>query len=118
MQKDEYLKLLLKSQIDNEKVQVIEALYKMELPEKVKKIISNCKENIFLDGKRVLSFKEIENAEMELHVDFIDRCLIPLVDCMDNDFIVYDLKNRDWSMFNIIEKCVFKKRDSFEKVLE
>lgn len=116
MQKKMYLEQLSDVKIDQTKVRLIENIYKTKLPEYIKRIISNCDETIFFDKERMLSFNEIANAETDLHVNFVGFHLIPLVDCMNNDFIVYNFENDSWSKFNIIEECTFKKRASFEEV--
>ena len=92
--------------------------YLGEWPDFVLRLISNCQDTLFLDdGKRVLSFTEILNAETELHVDFSDKGLLPLVDCGDNDFIVYSFKEKNWALFNIVDEVLFHKADSIESLI-
>jgi hypothetical protein len=118
MTNKEYLEGMDELQIDNEKVSKIESLYGSKVPEVVKKIISNNDETIFLEECRVLSLVEIADAETDLHVDFKGKQILPLFDCMDNDFIVYHYGTGKWSLFNIVDECVFKMRDSLAELLE
>ena len=66
---------------------------------------------------RILSYKEILNAEYDLHVDFKTKQMIPLADCGDNDFVVYHFDTHEWSKFNIIDEVTFKKRKTLAEVL-
>lgn len=43
--------------------------------------------------------------------------MIPVIDCGENDFIVYHTAEGNWSKFNIIEECVFKKRATLGELL-
>lgn len=115
----EYISSLNDVEVDDEKTKLIEVVYSGDLPEIVLKIIANATETIFLDNdKRILSFKEIINVEKELHVAFKNKGILPLVDCGENDFIVYHFKEGIWSKFNIIDEIVFKKKDSFEELIK
>lgn len=118
MTNKEYLERMDELQIDNEKVSKIEGLYETKMPEVVRKIISNNDETIFLEECRVLSLLEIAGAEADLHVDFKGKQILPLFDCMDNDFIVYHYGTGKWSLFNIVDECVFKIRNSLMDLLE
>ena len=42
---------------------------------------------------------------------------IPLIDCGENDFIVYHFVDKIWSKFNIIDETVFKK-NSLKELLK
>ena len=80
--------------------------------------ISGSNKTVFLDDNiRILSFDEIINAEKELHVDFKSNQIIPLVDCGENDFIVYHFFDKIWSKFNIVDETVFKKKNSLQELL-
>lgn len=52
-----------------------------------------------------------------MHIAFKDKGIIPLVDCGENDFIVYHFKAKIWSKFNIIDETVFQKK-RFEELLK
>lgn len=119
MTKKEYVDWLLAKKIDEMKVGKIQDIYGTELPDVVKKIISNNDESIFFDDDyRILSYQEVIDAKMDLHVDFKDKGIIPLVDCGENDFIVYHFNDGIWSKFNIVDETVFKKKNTIEELLE
>lgn len=111
MTRKEYLASIEKCNINVAKVEKIKKVYKNELPGIVKQMISFYEESVFFDDEwRTLSFSEIVEAEQDLHVDFVKLGMIPVVDCGENDFIVYHFGDGIWSKFNIIEECVFKKK--------
>ena len=118
MEKSEYLELISRNDIDMVKVTEIETIYGCTLSEIARKLISNCDEALFFDnGTRILAFDEIINAEIDLHIDFKDKGLIPVADCGNNDFIVYHFNDDIWSKFNIIDETVFKKRNELSELL-
>lgn len=119
MTKKEYLEKLRENAIVKDKVGEVRQIYGCELPEIVQRIVSDCEKTIFLDDDmRILSFAEIMEAEQDLHVNFKEKGIIPLIDCGENDFIVYHLKNRIWSKFNIIDETVFKKKNELDELLK
>lgn len=114
----EFVEKLEGFDIDKQKTSKVEKIYGSELPEIVSKIISVTTTPIFFDEYRVLSFDEICEADDELNVNFLDKKIIPLIDCGNNDFIVFHCKSKEWSKFNIIDECVFKKRKSLNELLK
>ena len=118
MNKQEYLNSIQRCTINEKKIIKISQLYSNELPDLLLKIVSNCDESVFFDdGSRILSFAEILDAERDLNVPFQQKSLIPVADCGDNDFIVYDYKNKVWEKYNIVDETVFKKRCKLEMLL-
>ena len=113
----EYFESITKKEIDLGKVEKIQNIYNKVLPEEVQRIVSNAESSIFLDDVRILSYKEILNAEYDLYVDFKTKQMIPLADCGDNDFVVYHFDTHEWSKFNIIDEVTFKKRKTLAEVL-
>ncbi len=119
MTKSEYIEKISSMKIDDSKVRKVESIYGGGLPEVVKKIVSNNEEaEFFDDGVRIMSFDEILDAEKDLHIEFHSKGLIPLADCGENDFIVYHLKDKIWSKFNIIDETVFKKKNDLSELLK
>jgi hypothetical protein len=119
MTKKEYLENIFNAAINDSKVDKIESVYGKNLPSLLKKIISNCEEVVFFDDNvRVLSYMEIIDAESDLHVQFSAKGLIPIVDCGENDFIVYHINDKIWSKFNIVDETVFKKKENLEDLLK
>lgn len=111
MTREEYLIGLESMPIDNNIVNRVEVIYDCALPIVVKQMISYSKESVFFDnGFRILSLAEILNAQADLHVDFRALKLVPIIDCGDNDFIVYHISDNSWSKFNIVDEIIFKKR--------
>ena len=104
--------------IDYQKVKNVEMKYDATLSKIGKGIISIAEESLFIGDYRVISYSEIMNAEEDLHVCFSEAGLIPFVDCMDNDFIVYDFRNKVWTMFNIVEKCKFGISGELEQIMK
>lgn len=118
MEVKEYLNRLDKMDIDSEKVEEIQKIYNTKLPESVKKIISGVAETIFLNNDyRVLSIEEIKDAEKDLYVAFKIKGIVPIMDCGENDFIVYHFKENYWSKFNIIDEVEFGKKETLREVL-
>lgn len=114
----EYLSSLESVKPDTKKVDKIISLYANNLPEIVLKIVSDSQEPVFLDDdSRVLSYDEIVDAENDLHVGFKEKGILPLVDCGENDFIVYHFADKTWSKFNITDETVFRKKNSLEELL-
>ncbi len=114
----EYLEQLSAFEINRKKVSKIEKAYTAELPELVQKMISNCEKPVFLGEYRVLSFAEIFDAEDDLGIAFADKGIIPLVDCGDNDFIVYNFQTAKWSLFNIVDECAFKVKATIQELMK
>lgn len=118
MTKKDYLTQLVDEKINEEKVKKTEKIYGIEFPLLVKKIISSAEECVFLEeGYRLLSYNEINEASADLHLDFGKKGILPLIDCGENDFIVYHYNDGIWSKFNIIDEVVFKKKNTFEAIL-
>lgn len=87
------------------------------MPEIVKKIISSVDDTIFLEEDwRILSLSEIEDAEKDLHIEFGEKGILPLVDCGENDFIVYHFQDEIWSKFNIVDEVIFQKKNTIEEL--
>ena len=118
MTKKGFLDKITSLAIDEDKLLKIFDIYSDQLPEVLCKIISNIDEAVFFDdGTRILSYSEILDAEKDLHIKFKAKGLIPISDYGDNDFIVYDFKNKIWAKFNIVDETLFKKRASLEELL-
>ena len=119
MTRAEYLKQAEHGAVSKRAIQHIEGTYGYSLPEDLQRLISMSEESIFFDDDfRTLSQIEIIQAEEDLHVDFSQKGLLPLIDCGDNDLIVYHLKNGLWSKFNITDGTIFKQRGSLVELLQ
>jgi len=118
MVRKDFLDYISSKKVDEKLVEKINSIYGGVFPELVNMIVSNSKETLFFDDEyRVLSYDEIADAEQDLHVDFKEKKIIPLIDCGENDFIVYHFEDNIWSKFNIIDETVFKKKASLGDLL-
>ena len=108
MNRNDYLREIQNQKIDESKVKQVEEVYGCTFPEEVQRILSNCDETVFFDDdSRVLSFDEILEAPETLCELFVENKMIPLFDCMDNDFIVYKADSHKWLMFNTEDEMDF-----------
>ena len=118
MTRKEYIVAISKCDIDSDIISPIESVYGCSLPVAIKRMLSYSRESVFFDDDyRTLSVAEILDAEKDLHVDFGALRMIPVIDWGENDFIVYHTAEGNWSKFNIIEECVFKKRATLDELL-
>lgn len=118
MKRAEYLEKIQGTEINTEVVTKIETLYGYPLPLCIQKMVSYSEAGIFFDdGYRTLSVAEILEAEHDLHVDFISQHMIPVIDCSENDFVVYLFCDKVWSKFNIVDECFFKRRTSLHDLM-
>lgn len=116
MTKQEYLQSV--KECPSDRIAKIEAMFGKIDNEVVRRAVSICDESIFLDdNSRVLTFSEIIDAGKDLQVDFVNLGLIPIIDCGDNDFIVYHVADDSWSKFNIVDKTEFRKQRTLDDVL-
>lgn len=67
---------------------------------------------------RILGINEVENAEQELNVDFVSKKILPIVDCFDNDYIVFDFSSECFCMFNIVDEISFPLPESTQLILD
>ena len=105
------------TEIDSNVARTLSKVYGPNIPGVVEQIVTLFKTGGFVDGYRFLSLDEIEYADEDLHVNFKKRGIIPLIDCSDNDFIVYDYLSKKWMVFNIVEMVSFNKKASFDELL-
>lgn len=113
----ECLQTISKTKVDSKVTKTLTKGYSPDIPTVVEQIVSLFKSGGFVNGYRFLSLDEIEYAEDDLHVDFKKRHIIPLVDCGDNDFIVFDYCSEKWMLFNIVEKVAFKRKQNLDDIL-
>ena len=117
MTRSEFLSALEAQAVDISLVGKVEKKYGTQFPETVRRLLSAAAETIFFDDDlRLLSVDEIMDAETDLHVAFVDKKLLPLADCGDNDFIVYQIGAGGFSRFNIVDECAFMQRKDFGEV--
>lgn len=103
--------------IDKTLISQIEKKYG-DVPNEVKKILSYKENRRFIGDWRVVSKQEILVSVEEIHVDFVAENIIPVFDTMDNDFICYDLKKKNWTLFNIVDRIKFSPQKDICDFLE
>lgn len=111
------IKKIHATEVDSDVANTLSKVYGPNIPAIVEQIVTLFKTGGFAGGYRFLSLDEIEFAEDDLHVNFKKRNIIPLIDCSDNDFIVYDYRSGKWMVFNIVEMVAFKKKPVLEDLL-
>ena len=118
MDKEQFLQAVSDQKPDTEKVWNIQKIYGCTPTEEIEKLISICGESVFIgDECRLLAYSEIQNACEELHVDFVGQKLLPLFDCIDNDFIVWHFDTQNWSLYNITDQIAFNMREHLSDLL-
>lgn len=91
----------------------IENEYAVLLPMEVKMLLKDY-EGQFIqvgDGEhyRILDKDEILNTERYLGLDCLKMGVIPLIDCKDNNFLVYNTGKNVFEMMNIVDGMLFKR---------
>ena len=112
-----FIDSLENSKCSSPNVEAIEELYNTEFPPELTSIISKMNETLFFEGvdfARLLSFQEVLDANDDLNVDFIGIKIVPLIDLGDNDYLSYDLKNKRWCKFNIVDEISFSIKDKLQ----
>lgn len=118
MNKLEFMKFILESEINLDRVNQIEDIYKAQLPELLAKIVSVAGQVTFFDEeRRALSFEGIIYASEDIGVDFVDKGMIPIIDAYDLNYIVYMVKEQKWAVFNVADDDIFEEDVLLENIL-
>ncbi len=118
MTSKQYVLEVIGTKDNKDRIEKLEGIYKTSFPDILRNIISAADESQFFDNDtRMLSFDEMVDAENDLHVEFSKLRIFPIMDCGENDFIVYHIDTKNWSMFNINDEISFKNRDLLEELL-
>ena len=99
-----------KVKIDAKKVKMVEETYGIKAPDALKRMVSKCGRtfddyisNSYQNCFRILTFDEVvdpsENIE-GLKMDFKKKNCVPIANCLNNDYIVYNYKNDRWMWIN------------------
>lgn len=83
-----------------------------ELLELLKKIDI---EPTFYGEQRLLSESEIINYKEELGI--MKEDIIPLIDCLDNNFLVFDLLKNEFKMYSIDDNIIYNSK-TIENILK
>lgn len=109
----------MKCSSDNAKFNVLDFDALLEINNKELKTILNYVDNdsiFFNDDMRLLSKDEIENFEEQC--DCKIGKYIPLIDVYDNNFIVYDLDNDNFLLYNIVDEISFNKNFDIKNIID
>jgi len=120
MKLKETLSKLTEVKIDAAFVAQLETMYSTTFPDEVKRIVSISDDTVSYDDfslLRGLSHVEISDASEDMAVDFIGKGILPLFDVGDNDYIVYDISEKTWYKFNIVDEVKFSKTSSLSEYL-
>lgn len=113
-----YMKKVSATQIDSELVTKIAKAYNAKLPELVGKLVTISGAGEFVARYRFLSYSEIYYAEDDLGISLRKKKIVPIVDCGDNDFIVYNAADAVWQMYNIVDEIGFSKTKDLADLLK
>ena len=72
-------------------------------------------EPIFFNEKRLVSIDEINDYKEDLLIDI--EC-IPLIDLYDNYYIIYNLKENEFQIYDISEDVIVEKNITIQKYIE
>ena len=115
----QYIELIKTNEINQDFVKSVEKLYKHILTEELKHIVSVVMDDYFISQNcRVLSATEILRTEYFTGVDFTELAMIPIVDCKDDDYIVYNFATQRFEMYNIYDEVSFREADNLETLIE
>ena len=119
MDVNQYVELIKCIKINDEIVTAVEEIFGVSLNDELKRIVSIVLDDYFI-GKncRVISVKEMLNTEEYTGVDFTDINMIPLADCCDADYIVYNFGTQKYEMYNIFDEVSFREADNLKEMLE
>lgn len=116
----EYLQEVQATKTDPIAVRAVEKIYGIVEDCFVMKIVSRSSRlgdsEFFGTDYRALDFREILSPQEHLGVNFPEMGLLPLFDCCNDDFIVYRLKDKKWSMYNITDSLLFMESVSLEEL--
>ncbi len=114
----EFLTKVNEKQDINKNLNVVEKKFsplKISSGEAQKLVCAVQSEPIFFDDDnfyRLLSLHEILDAESDMKISFKKLGVLPLIDCGDNEFLCYDLKNHNWCKFNIADEFKYSTKKS------
>lgn len=103
--------------VNEEVVKNIEKAYSCTLSEELKHIVSCDDNNRFGYDIKILSEKEIINADDILKGELSSCSLIPIIDVFDDDFIAYDIENKKYVCINTLDEIVFDSSDDIYELL-
>lgn len=115
----QYIELIKANEVNQDLVASVEKLYGKPLPEELKHIVSVVMRDYFISpNHRVISATELLRTEEFMGVDFAKFSMVPLIDCKDDDYIVYNFTTQKYEMYNIYDEVSFREADSLEEMIQ
>lgn len=116
MNRKDFLNSIEDAFVNNETKEKLFLVYGKSIPNLILKILSLYPSSELFDENesRTLSFNEVLHAEEDNSIPFKSNGIVPIVDCGNNDFIVYDSKKNNWCMYNILDEIMFNETSKFE----
>jgi hypothetical protein len=114
MMVNEIMEKLNNTLVSTEKSELLSKMYGTTLPDIIYKILS-CKleDNFISENIRLLYSSEMLDADKA----FVDKGLVPVADCMDNDYVVYRIRDQKWCLYNLFDECEFSIHDDLEELI-
>lgn len=96
----------------------LEKKYNITIAGQLKEILLFCENDPihFYEQRRLLSIDEILNYNLELQIE--DKNIIPLVDCYDNDFLIYDVESKTFMFCYIVDGIKYDKLNDINEFIE
>lgn len=113
-----YMKKVNAAKIDDDLVAKIAKVYNTKLPELVEKLITVSGTGEFVARYRFLSYSDIYYAEEDLGISLRKKKIVPIADCGDNDFLVFNAADNVWQMYNIVDEVGFSKTRELTDLLK
>lgn len=110
-------KTILNAKINQKYLDEIKKVYKADFPDLVNKLLSINDEPIFFKKCRLMSHIEILSTEDLYDTDFSAMNMIPLFDCHENNFIVFNYKKNKYEIYNIVDCVSFDENLNIESYL-
>jgi hypothetical protein len=121
MNTHDFLNQSAEQSINESVVNSLEQHYGKIFEEHLRKVLSINPNGGFIESDdilRLLSHREILNANTELGVDFVRLSLVPVLDTGDNDYIAYDTEGNTWCKFNIVDSIKYLQHHTLAKLLK
>lgn len=120
MTKSEFIAAANKAASNTSLMEVLNRKYSVSFPESIGKILSVLPHGGFLEGEglcRVMSSSEIVSANETLHLDFVGKKLLPILDLGDNIFVVFDISRKDYGRFSLNDELVYWRSENLNEIL-
>jgi hypothetical protein len=118
MKVQEFTELLEKQPLNQKAIEEIKKAYGVDvLPQKIKELISLEKPFFLEGGKRILSKNEILHADINYETAFSKEGILPLVQDLDNELIVFHTDTGTYSKYSCSDEVSFLFSKDLETLL-